>query len=180
MIKYVLENDRKMALAHLREGYEQEYFGSPPIFKVFSSARVLIADELEDGRWNIMIEGIERVELKEEIQLLPFRIGKVRPIREEILPHERHQVNLLMHEVAALAEKISENISDGKRHLSNLINIHQHPAIVCDVISSILVTDSYCRQSILEERNILRRMNLLRIQLNTLMAQLREGGIEVD
>ncbi len=180
MMDHAMEGDRRLGICHLREGYESEYFGSPAVFRIMTAARILYADKLDDGRWNILVEGIERVELKEELAPDPFRVGRVEPIAEEIPANERETTNEWMRRVAEAAETIADHLTNGKRVLSNLVNTHQHPAVVGDIVASALVMESYARQSILEEPNILRRLRLINIQLQLLAHELRETGIEIN
>lgn len=180
MMEAVVAGEQRIAIANLREGYQSDYFGAPPVHRVMTAARLLYADKLLDGRWNILVEGIERVELVGEPQQEPFRIGLVSPIREGIEESERAEVFTLTRKLAALAESIGEKVGEEGRPLINLVNTHMHPAVVCDIIASRLVSDSYARQCLLDERNILRRLRLLSIQMQNLVIQLREKGTLID
>lgn len=180
MMEAIVAGEQRLAIANLREGYQSDYFGAPPVHKMMTAARLLYADKLLDGRWNILVEGIERVELMGEPQREPFRIGIVSPIREAIEENERAEVFTLTRRLASLAESIGEQVGEEGRALNNLLNTHMHPAVVCDVIAARLVSDSYARQCLLDERNILRRLRLLSIQMQNLVIQLREKGTPID
>ncbi len=180
MMEAVMAGDQKLGIAQLREGYEKDYFGAPSIHRVFTTARILYADKIEDERWNILVEGVERVELIKEVQTTPFRVAQVDPIREVVEPPDRSEVFRLMNQIALVSEAISNHVQEGRRSLTNLVNTHQHPAVVCDVASSLLVSDPYARQSLLEERNLLRRMKLLDVQLQTLAHELKTSGYSME
>jgi len=180
MMDFAMAGERRLGMAHLREGYEKDYHGAPPIYRVLTAARILTADQLPDGRWSILIEGIERVAIRQEVQTEPFRIAEVTPITEGFPPTERDEVMALMRKIAALAEHVGARFADGRRILTNLVNTHQHPAVVCDVVASTLVMDPYARQSLLEETILHRRMKLLLVQLQSVVHDLRQAGIEID
>lgn len=169
MIETLMESDQKLAIAHLREGYETNYFGAPPIFRTMTAARILLGEKLPDGRWNVLVEGIERVVLDEEVQKTPFRIARCKQIPEGIDDGDHDQAIRLMRAVACKAEQIGEQAKYGRRILTNLVNVHQHPAIVCDIIAALLVPDAYTRQCLLDERNVLRRLQLVNIQLEAII-----------
>lgn len=182
MMDYVMAQDQKVfALAHLRDGYEELYFGAPPVFKVMTPARLLFADKLKDGRWNILIEGIARAQLLEEVQTEPFRMGRFDIIPDEIDPARRPETEALMFKLSEFAERAAEVVATEKRTLRNLVNTHQHPSIVCDVVASQLVADAYARQCILEERDVIRRLRLTSIQVQHLLNEheAKESGTDV-
>lgn len=180
MIEDAMAGKQKIAIANLKEGYETDYFGAPPVYRMMTSARILIADKLEDGRWNILVEGIERVRLVEEVQQEPYRIGHLAPFVERAEEWERAEVIGMMRHVATVAESLGQHFDAARRVLSNLVNTHQHPSVVCDIIAGMLVKDPYSRQSLLEETNLYRRLQLLNIQLHQLADHLRANGIPVD
>ncbi|MCC5875728.1 MAG: LON peptidase substrate-binding domain-containing protein, partial [Candidatus Sumerlaeia bacterium] len=179
MMEEVMAGARRMALCQLRPGWEKDYEAAPPLFRVAGSGRVLLAEHNSDGTWDILLEGIERVALREEIRSEPFRVALVEPIAEGIPIDELEETREAMLSVAKLAEALGRQIPMLRRQLTNLVNTHQHPGVVCDVVAACLVADGYARQSLLAERNILRRLRLLSIQLDSLVASLRERGLEV-
>lgn len=180
MMDHVVDHEGRLAIAHLREGYQQEYFGAPPVHRMITAARILFADRLPDGRWNIAIEGIERAWIKEETQQEPFRIAKVEPLVDEVTEAEKPEIKESMQQVAAMATAIGNQLPEVRRVLANLINTHQHPGIVADVVAGALIGDAYARQSILEASDLRRRLQLVRIQLELLIEQLRSRGIHVQ
>ncbi|CAN5211418.1 LON peptidase substrate-binding domain-containing protein [soil metagenome] len=178
MMDIVMAGEQRFALGQLREGYQSDYYGAPHVFKMATAVRILYADHLEDGRWNLMVEGIERILLRDEIQREPFRIGKFELIPEEIIPGEEKECFELAANIAATAEHIVDSQPQLKRLLSNLLNIHQHPSIVCDIIAGTLIADPYARQSALEETNILRRLRLVNIQLHHMIGRLEQSPVD--
>lgn len=179
MMDYVMENGEQMALGQLREGYEEQYYDTPAVYRIGTAVRVLWADRLEDGRWNIAVEGAQRIKIVEEIQEKPFRIIRAEPLIEDIPSHRQKEINAMMHRVAAKAEAIVEELPASPK-VVNIVNTYQHPGVVADVIASALVMDHYDRQSILAEMNIERRLALVNIQLHQLVESLKEQGIQVD
>ncbi len=175
-----MSGDKRLGFAHLREGCEQEYFGTPPIHKTLTMCRVLDAERLHDGRWNTIIEGIERVELVRETQTEPFRVAEVVPVHDQFAKQDLAEIVALADQIALAAEQIAAKLPEVPRPLTNLRNVLQHPSIICDVVTGALVRDPYARQSILEEVNLRRRLQLLRIQLLALAGELREEGVEID
>lgn len=179
LIEQVVARDRRLAVCQLRPGWERDYQGAPPVCRIAGAGRVLIADRGADGKWNLLVEGIERIRIGPEVRTNPFRVARVAPLVEAVDERHREETLELMHSTARLAEALGRKIPSLGRKLGNLVNQHQHPGVVCDVIASELVADPYARQSILGELNILRRLRLLSIQLDHLVAALRQKGLEV-
>ncbi len=51
----------------LKEGWEENYRGSPPIFSMGCVGRLVSIQEFPDGRSNILLQGVERYEICQEL-----------------------------------------------------------------------------------------------------------------
>lgn len=70
-----------IAMALLKEGWETDYYGHPPIYPVGCVGRLVSVQRLPDGRSNILLQGLERYEIHEEFFEKPYREARV-TIRE--------------------------------------------------------------------------------------------------
>lgn len=179
MMAHALKNGRRMAVAHLKPGYEDEYFAAPKVYRVITIARILWEERLPNGRYNLLLEGEARAEIIEEVQTEPFRVARYQELVDELPQSTVAEAQQEGERCAALAEVIAANLPTEVKGLRNLMNVHQHPGIVADVVSAMLVTDPYARQSILEETHVLRRIRLVCIQLELLRRQLAAGEVEL-
>lgn len=55
-----------VGMALLKEGWEQDYCGNPEIFDVGCVGRLVSVQKLEDGRFNILLKGLARFEVREQ------------------------------------------------------------------------------------------------------------------
>lgn len=55
-----------IGIALLKEGWEPEYYGNPPIYSTGCVGRLVSVQLLPDGRSNILLQGLERFEVSEE------------------------------------------------------------------------------------------------------------------
>ncbi len=55
-----------IAMALLKEGWESDYYGNPPIYPTVCVGRLVSVQPLADGRSNILLQGLERCEIQEE------------------------------------------------------------------------------------------------------------------
>ncbi len=82
MIQSVLEGDRLLAMAVLKPGYEDEYYGSPEIYPIGCLGRVQSWEALENGTYNIVVEGLYRVGFGETVKDNPYRLMELYSLKE--------------------------------------------------------------------------------------------------
>jgi hypothetical protein len=73
MIADALGSDRLLGMVLLRPGYESDYEGRPPIFPIGCRGVIVHSTTLDDGRYNIVLSGLERVRVIEENQDRAYR-----------------------------------------------------------------------------------------------------------
>lgn len=181
LVRDALASNHRIATANLRSGWESDYYGAPPMHRVATIARILHHDELEGGRYNIMLEGVQRAEIVEEAGEDGYRRVRLAPLADLMGPEEREVVGLLRREMVGLCEQLSAEEPEFAKALANIENIHRHPGIIADFLGSLLVRDAYERQSLLAERRVRRRVELVNVQLRRRLAALRnpsEGILE--
>ncbi len=88
MVEDVLKADRYLAIALLREGWQDQYESkSCPVHETVCLGRVIADERLQDGRYYLLMQGLCRARLIDEEQTdLPYRIGQVDPI-PDLYPH---------------------------------------------------------------------------------------------
>lgn len=89
MVEDVLKTDRFMAIALLRDGWQEQYESKTcPIHDTVCLGRIVADERLQDGRYYMLMEGICRARLVQEEQTdLPYRIGQLDLI-PDVYPHE--------------------------------------------------------------------------------------------
>lgn len=66
MVADALERDRLIGMVLLKPGYEADYEGRPPIFPIGCRGVIVHSTKLDDGRYTIVLNGLERVRVVEE------------------------------------------------------------------------------------------------------------------
>src|SRR3977135_4083932 len=66
MVADALTSDRMIGMVLLRPGWEGDYEGRPPVYPVACSGVITHVERLPDGRYNIVLRGLERVRIIEE------------------------------------------------------------------------------------------------------------------
>jgi Lon protease-like protein len=73
MVADAIMGDRMIGIVLLRPGWEQDYEGRPPVYPIGCSGLMTHAEQLTDGRYNIVLRGFERFRVLAEDQNLKYR-----------------------------------------------------------------------------------------------------------
>ena len=85
MVADALASDRMIGVVLLRQGWDRDYEGRPPIYSVGCSGVLTHNERLPDGRYNLVLRGIERFRILEEDHALGYRRAVIEPLREQPL-----------------------------------------------------------------------------------------------
>jgi Lon protease-like protein len=78
MIEDALATDRLIAMALLKEGWEQDYYGSPPVHDIACAGVIEEHHRLPDARFNIRLRGLSRIALGDFNATAPYRVATFR------------------------------------------------------------------------------------------------------
>jgi Lon protease-like protein len=71
-----------IGMALLKDGWETDYYGHPPVFSRGCVGRLASVQSLEDGRSNILLQGLQRFEIEREWYDNPYREATIAiPVR---------------------------------------------------------------------------------------------------
>jgi uncharacterized protein len=82
MVGDAIASDRMIGMVLLRPGFERDYEGRPPVFPVGCSGVVTHVERLADGRYNIVLRGVERFRILQEDDSRTYRTAIVDPLPE--------------------------------------------------------------------------------------------------
>ena len=82
MVADALEGDRIIGMVLLRPGWEREYEGRPPVFPIGCAGLITHHERLPDGRYNIVLRGLQKFRIREEDASRSYRIAEVDTIHE--------------------------------------------------------------------------------------------------
>jgi len=90
MIADAVASDRMIGMVLLRPGWDRDYEGRPPIYPIGCSGVMTHVERLSDGRYNIVLRGLERFRILEENQERSYRRASVEPLAERPLAGDDH------------------------------------------------------------------------------------------
>lgn len=176
LVNDVLEGDRHLAIPLLRPGWEAHYFEAPAVHRVCGMGEIVWFERLEEGRFNLAVDGRSRIRLLEEVRQTPYRVARFEIIGDL---RESGDAPLIAEEISRLrrlAAKLTELFPQFHREIAPLSREGASPSEVADLIAHRFVRDVYDKQSILNEPSVSRRLQLTRVQLMMLIQRfMREG-----
>jgi len=85
MVADALAGDRLIGMVLLRPGYERDYEGRPPVYPVGCRGVMTHAERLPDGRYNIVLRGLDRFRILSEDHDRSYRRAAIEVLHESAL-----------------------------------------------------------------------------------------------
>jgi Lon protease-like protein len=82
MVEEALKGDRIIGMVLLRPGWQGKYEGRPDVYPIGCAGVITHAERLADGRFNIVLRGMEKFRIHGEESGRPFRVALVEPVPE--------------------------------------------------------------------------------------------------
>jgi Lon protease-like protein len=92
MVADALAGDRIIGMVLLRPGYEVDYDGRPPVYQVGCAGVITHSEQLADGRYNIILRGIDKFRILSEDASRAYRLASVEVLPEPIAEADRLQL----------------------------------------------------------------------------------------
>jgi Lon protease-like protein len=160
-----LAGDRLIALVLPQPGWEASYAGKPAIHPVACLGRILAEQPLPDGRYNILLRGLLRVRVAEEVpQPTPYRVARVVPLEDvpcDSLTDEADGRGRLREQVPQWFEG---NTQVCERFME-LIDSDLPLGALVDLLAFTLPQDAEFKQMLLEELHVALRLGRMLRQL---------------
>ena len=137
MVGDALEGERLIGMVMLRPGWDRQYEDEPAVYPIGCAGFITHADRLPDGRYNIILHGLEKFRILDErparAGVERYRIAQVEPIGEKrpcgpiAIQEARHRLDSLIARTLRRStdETIPKDIPDAD--LVNAIAQHLDP-----------------------------------------------------
>ena len=181
MIDYALENDHLITIGDTQfemqvdekesESIDRDGDSNPPAIRPILGAGVIIAvNKTEAQRYQILVQGVTRVMMLEELeQTMPFR-----QVSAEILPDEDSDPKQLFQiedQLRSLLGHFAEENESKAEALYELLKTAPNAEVLSHMISANLVSPPGLRQSLFEELNPSRRLEMIYQYIGDLLLQ---------
>jgi Lon protease-like protein len=176
MVTDALARERRLAIVHLKPGFEADYAGKPAVHAVAGAGQIVNAERLTTGRFNIVVRGDMRIRIIRELPadtiyrlVLAERLddvdaaGDVKPVIERIHATCRRLLETVGRPVDLLDGAFGENLA---------------PGAIADRIASAVLPSAARRQELLETLEVDDRLTRLADALDDLVSDLKKGRRE--
>jgi len=85
MISDAVASDRMIGMVLLRPGWERDYEGRPAVYTVGCSGVLTHVERMADGRYNLVLRGLERFRIVDENHERSYRRASIEPLPEQRL-----------------------------------------------------------------------------------------------
>jgi Lon protease-like protein len=156
MVADALKGDRIIGMTLLRPGFEANYDGRPPVYTIGCAGLITHAEPIADGRYNIVLRGMEKFRIVGEDDSRPYRLAHIEGLPEVAGEADRSEVHKQRPRLeATLAATIDRNGAEARFP----------PAVPDDdlvnALAQYLPLEPLERQALLEHDGIARRCRAL-------------------
>jgi hypothetical protein len=102
MVADALEGDRLIGMVLLRPGWETDYEGRPPVYPIGCAGLITNHERLPDGRYNIVLRGIEKFRIVEEARDRTYRMARIEGLHEPLVDADRDEIRAARRRLEAL------------------------------------------------------------------------------
>ena len=95
MVAEALAGDRIIGMVLLRPGYEADYDGAPAIYTTGCAGLITHSEELADGRYNIVLRGLEKFTINREEEPAAgrlYRSAAITPVHDDHRADDRDEL----------------------------------------------------------------------------------------
>jgi Lon protease-like protein len=167
-----LEGARLMAVARLRPGFEATYQDRPPVYPACGLGRIIASEELDDGRFLLVLRGLARVHIERELPpVRGYREVKARLVEDD--QTRRPEAARVSHaQLLALCDRLAMVLDRGGEELRSLLKDCASPGACADAIAAALIMDHCERQRLLETVDPADRLERTAEHVGRLLCQL--------
>lgn len=168
MVADALSGDRLIGLVLLRPGWERDYDGHPAVYPVGCSGVITHVERLADGRYNIVLRGLDRFRIVTEDHSRSYRRAQVDTLREAPVDAQAQSV------VRRLRSRLESLIAPSE-HAGGEVRTTAAMADedLVNALAQYLDLDPIEKQALLEQDGVLRRAASLveLLEMKLLMAR---------
>jgi hypothetical protein len=155
MVKDCLAGDRLIGVTLLRPGWDHDADGQPAIYLVGCVGLISHIEELPDGRYNLVLRGVEKFRVvKEEEPLRAYRRASVDYFEEQMTVADHESVRRQRHQLERLLTTVSD--APDQPFPSNLSDEE-----VINALAQYLDLEPIERQALLEQDGVAKRCDAL-------------------
>jgi ATP-dependent Lon protease len=162
MLEDALASDRLIAMALLEPGWEPDYDSRPPIAPYACLGKIMAHHRLEDGRYNLLLMGVERVRIVRELDPpRAFRRAEVELNRERCLDSSPQHCEELRRQLLSAFQHFLPSRCQVPEQLQELLAEQMPLGMMTDLAAYALPLELQLKRQLLAECRVDVRAQLL-------------------
>ena len=150
-----------------QKNQEEESPGFDDLYKVGTVAQIIKLLKMPDGTTTVIIQGKRKFEMVSCVKEDPYIFANVKMIVDKKLPKKNKELDVMFSTVKELALQIIKDSPNIPSEASFAIGNIESPTFLVNFISSNMNADVVKKQSMLEEKDMKKRLNLVLEHLST-------------
>ena len=181
MVQACLSGDKRLAMALLQPGWENDYYGRPPVYPVAGVGEIIQHEELKDGRFNILVRGSMRVSILAELSPdQPYRVARVRPLPDRYPMEDSQPLGARVEALKVFYLRILAEVQKGQPEPAKVFSGIKDSGIITDRIASAAIADTDVRQKVLEAVDVPTRIALVQEHLIGVLARVSDRNAPAE
>ncbi|MGD9692710.1 MAG: LON peptidase substrate-binding domain-containing protein [Phycisphaerales bacterium] len=189
MVSDALDESGQIAMAVFEgDRWREEYHARPPVKACVCVGHIAQHERLSDGRYNILLQGVCRARILEEIppdEECLYRQGMLAPmgVGEEGTENgarARLRELLLLPPLARFVDPQGHSLAQGLADLLLRDDSDVPTHVVADLVAHLMVKEPRQRYAALAEPEVAERMRLIERELEHLAGMIRRADLQVD
>ncbi len=177
LLEEAVAGDRLIAMALLRPGWEDDYEGTPLIYPVVCLGRVAVHQKTEAGSYNLLLSGVNRVQIVRELpKRKRFREAVARICPDRHAPERAAEGPALQRRLRSALLDMSDCLPQAQEQLEYLLGADVQLGTLTDVLSYMLDLSLAEKQSLLAEFDVYRRAERLLEHLEVMAGDVQPGS----
>lgn len=160
MVREVIAGSGELVIALLHTGSEPGHKFTSSVHEIACLGKIESYEELEDGKYNIVVGGIHRVRIIREIQHSPYRLVEIERVPETECDEHSVEVMDRHKQLAGLFAKFTELATGVKQHVLELMPQMDFESLV-NMVAMTLNLEIEQKQALLELNEALQRCDVL-------------------
>ena len=153
-----VEGGLPMAIVLGRPG--EDMMGHAEVFPVAGVGMIERQERLPDGRYNLVLRGLARMKIVEELPHRPYRVVRAQPMEDRWPAGGASALAKDVDTLRACVSRVTGFIGEEPiaADVRKRVGAATDPAMLADVVASLFLEDPLIRQGLLEEVDIGRRL----------------------
>ena len=162
LVEEALAGDRLIAMALLAPGWEADYEGRPPLQPTACLGRIVTHHRLEDGRFNLLLAGLQRIRLVRELApAKSFREAEAVIHPDQYSPHGEFGRAVLRRRLLEGFRRLANESNDAQSQLEPLLAGDISLGVLTDLVAYTLELGLDVKKRLLDEVDVDRRAEML-------------------